>query len=63
MITHIVGKMPGYSWYYNQYHPIQYSGVSVEIYPVVSYMEFDDRIEFEVDMPWSEEFQKPRTKK
>lgn len=58
--THIVTKMPGYSWYYNQYHPMQYSGVAVNIYTIHAFMEFDDRWEFEVDLPWSEEFQKPR---
>jgi len=64
-ITHIVAKMEGYAWYYNQYHGTQYSGVSVYIYKVYSY-EYDaekGEMVFEVDMPWSEEFQKKRGKK
>lgn len=62
-ITHIVTKVPGHSWYYNQYHGTQYAGVSVEIFTVKDYSLDEDTWTFKTDMPWSEEFQKPREKK
>lgn len=64
-ITHVIAKMPGYSWYYNQYQGQQYSGVSVHIYPVDSYEIDTDKHEytFNVESPFMEEFQKARVKK
>lgn len=62
VITHIVAKSPGHTVYLNRVDGSGYAGVTVTIFTVESSMEFDDRIEFEVDMPFEEEFQKPRKK-
>lgn len=62
-LTHIVSKTPGHSWYYNQYHPMQYAGVSVDVFEIESYELDDDKWRFETQMPWSEELQKPKEKK
>lgn len=61
-ITHVVAKMPGYSWYYNQYNGQQYEPASVHIYRVLGQRIENGRLEFDVDMPWSEPFNPPRKK-
>jgi hypothetical protein len=62
-ISHIICKMPGYSWYYNQYNGMQYEPTHVQIYPVHDYELKDDIWTFHTDMPWSYQWQEARKKK
>lgn len=61
--THIVAKMPGYSWYYNQYYGTRYSGVSVHIYTVHIMDVHEEWWEFQVESNFMEEFQQKKDKK
>ena len=61
--THIVAKMKGYQWYYNQYNGTQYAPACVQIMEIVSHEVKDGEWAFRITGPIDFTLNKPKAKK